>query len=108
MVIKLEKTALLKRTQEQIDEMWETKKFKILDSFLRDDYIYLVDEEGNDAEWHGFDGKINKNVKAPYKVCTVHTQETWDAYLQSIAPPPTEPPATEDPAMPGMPAMPVG
>lgn len=107
-VIKLKKTSLLKRTQEQIDEIWETKKFKILDSFLRDDYIYLVDEEGNDAEWHGFDGKINKNVKAPYKVCTVHTQETWDAYLQSIAPPPTEPPATEDPAMPGMPAMPVG
>jgi hypothetical protein len=107
-VIELEKTSLLKRTQEQIDKIWETKKFKILDSFLRDDYIYLVDEEGKDAEWHGFEGKINKHVKAPYKVCTVHTQEAWDAYLLSIAPPPTEPPVVEDPAMPGMPAMPVG
>ena len=39
-----------------------------------DNYVYLVDGDGKDAEFKGFNNNINANVKAPYKVCTVHTE----------------------------------
>ena len=49
-----------------------------------DNWIYLVDERGKDQNFLGINGDINKDVNAPYQVCTEHTEEDWIEYLKSI------------------------
>ena len=88
-----EEKGLLKLTATEVKELLRAKSTGALQSmYTRDDYVYLVDKDGKDADFTGFDGKINKDVKAPYKVCTKHTQKTWEEYQQTL-PPETE----EDP-----------
>ena len=41
---------------------------------------------------------FEQEEEAPYKVCTVHTEEKWKEYLESIKPEETEP--TVDPNAP--------
>ena len=104
--LKLKQKSLVKMTQEEINEILAAEKYKLKEDFFRDDYVYLIDKDGKDASWTGFYGKCNKDVTAPYKVCSVHTEETWQAYQDSIAPPETEPPVVEDPSSPSVPAVP--
>ena len=87
--MEFEEKGLLKVTANEIKEMLKAKSHGLQSMFLRDDYIYLVDKDGKDAAFTGIDGKINKDVEAPYKVCTKHTQKTWEAYQQTL-PPETE------------------
>ena len=97
--LKLEKRSLCKVTQEDIDMIFEAKDHGIWPSFLRDDWAYLVDERGRDVnEYKGINGELEQEEEAPYKVCTVHTEEKWEEYLESIEPEETEP--TVDPNAP--------
>ena len=52
-------------------------------NYVRDDYVYLIDGSGNNASFKGFYNNSNKNVDAPYQVCTKHTKEAWDKYQAS-------------------------
>jgi hypothetical protein len=90
-VVKLSERALVKITEEKVKELLAAKKYKLLSEYLMDEYVYLVKKNGSDASWKGFDNDINKNVDAPYKVCTVHTAKTWADYQASQVPEPTEP-----------------
>ena len=90
-VVEFKELALVKITQDKVDKLKAAKKYKLLPEYLLDEYVYLVDKKGNDASWKGFNGDINKNVDAPYKVCTVHTAESWAEYLASQVPETTEP-----------------
>ena len=80
------KVGLLKVTEAELDEIKRAQTIRDLSDAL----FYLVDSSGSDRWYYGLDGKINKDIKAPYKVCTVHTEE-------SVKPPETEPsePTTE-------------
>ena len=78
------KVGLLKVTEKELEEIKRAATVKD----LTDNLIYLVDSNGTDKWFYGLNGNINKDVKAPYKVCTVHTAE-------SVKPPETEPPETE-------------
>lgn len=72
------KVSLVKLTQSELDEIVKACGVGLRsDQFLRDDYIYLIDGSGKDASFKGIYGNINKDVVAPYKVCTVHTAEGW-------------------------------
>lgn len=104
--LKLKQKALVKMTQEEVNEILAAEKYKLKEDFFRDDYVYLIDKDGKDASWTGFHGKCNKDVNAPYKVCSVHTEAAWQAYQDSIAPPETKPPVVEDPGSPSVPAVP--
>jgi hypothetical protein len=48
--------------------------------FRGDEYIYLVDEAGNPQDFFGMKGNINQGLHVPYKVCTVHTEASWEQY----------------------------
>jgi hypothetical protein len=78
---------LLKMTQKQVNELFAAKDFGMDPKHLQDNYVYLVDDEGNDASFKGFNGNINSGVTSPYKVCTVHTAA--DRVEQETQPPET-------------------
>ena len=78
---KIQEVSLVRMTQSELNEIITACNAGLDKSmFYRDDYIYLVDASGADASFKGINGNINKDVTAPYKVCTVHTKETWEDY----------------------------
>ncbi len=79
----LKEKSLLKMTQAQMDAIKAATKHGLSSVYMQNDYIYLVDEEGSDAVFKGFNGKANKGVEAPYLVCTEHTKEKWEKYQNS-------------------------
>ena len=91
-VLKLETKALLKITQSQIDRLLSVKGKGLDQNYLRNDYIYLVDKYGKDANFYGISRDINQGLKVPYEVCRVHTKSSWEDYQI--------PPATTAPTQP--------
>lgn len=89
--VTLTSKGLVKLTQDEINEILMAGKYNLNDYFLCDDYIYLVDGEGNDVAFHGLYNTINNGIEAPYKVCTVHTKAAWEAYQQQNPAQPTDP-----------------
>ena len=92
----IEDKALLRMTQEAIDEMLLPGKYLKKD-FKVNDYIYLVDEEGIDVPFAGIDGELRQWMDAPYVICPAHTKEAWEKYQAQITPP-TEPPVENEPS----------
>ena len=105
--VKLETKSLLKMTQSQLDALLKVKGKGLSADYLRDDYVYLVDKNGGAANFYGFNGDINKGVKLPYQVCSMHTKNSWEDYTTPPATtPPTQPPtvpSTEPTAPPTQP-----
>ena len=89
-VVTLTERSLVKLTQDEVDRLLEAKKYKLLPEFLMDEYVYLVKDNGSDGSWKGFNNNINQGVDAPYKVCTAHTAQSWNAYQGSLSPEPSE------------------
>ena len=92
--VKIEKRALLKMTQEEIDELLKAKDENLEKEYLVDDYVYLINENGTPGDFTGFKNNINKNAQGkslgvPYKVCRVHTKTALDK--QNAATKPTTP-----------------
>lgn len=81
--VTLQKKALLYLTQAELDELLAAKDSGLKEQYLRDDYVYLVDDNGRDDDFFGFKENINKGLHEPYQVCTKHTKEAWEAYLAS-------------------------
>ena len=92
--VKLDKKSLVKLTQSEINEILSAKSYGLNSNYYRDDYVYLVDANGNDSAFKGFNGDKNAKVNAPYIVCTAHTKETWEKYESEHKAEPTTPPAS--------------
>ena len=103
---------LLKLTQEQIDEINKAAKHGLVDGYVRDDYVYLVDKNGGDVPFKGFKGDANAGVDTPYLVCPLHNEKSWQEYQDSLIPEvptdPTEPVDPTDPTEPVVPEVPAG
>ena len=69
----LTKKGLVKLTQSEIDEILRARNYGLHSVYLRDDYVYLVGNDGSDGSFKGFSNGINANVTAPYKICTTHS-----------------------------------
>ena len=69
--------ALRKLTVEEMTEIVKAKKHGLDSKFYSDEYVYMVDKDGKDARFRGFNNNINTGINAPYKVCTVHNEHTW-------------------------------
>lgn len=78
--VKITDKALVKLTQKDVDEIYKAKKSGVLDIYLQNNYVYLVNSDGKDAAFKGFDGKLKQDTSAPYLLCPAHTQKSWDAY----------------------------
>ena len=80
----IERKAMVKLTQEEVDEIALACEHGLTtNAFLREDYIYLVDENGDPVPYYGMDGTLNYGVEEPYIICTEHTQEAWREYVQN-------------------------
>ena len=92
---------LLKLTRKQLEEILKASEHGLPDEFIRDDYVYLIENNGSDAIFKGFKGKVNKDVDAPYLVCPLHNEKTWQEYQDSLIPEiPTNPTNPTDPTDP--------
>ena len=94
--VDIDSRALLKMTPSEVQVVEDALRAGLRSAFGDNRYVYYVSEGGGDLDWHGFDGKANKHVDAPYVVCTKHTEESWWAYLEEQAAKETEPPVMED------------
>ena len=96
-------------TQSEMDEILKVEKYELLSDYLRDDYIYLVNDDGTDGVYNGLHNDLNQHMEAPYKVCPFHTQALWEQYLADhpVEPDdPTDPTDPEDPTDPTEPTEP--
>ena len=89
----LQKKSLVKLTNDEINAIVKAKNQGLNSEFLRDDYVYLVTADGKDGKYTGISGKINKDITAPYMVCTEHTEAAWKDYQTQH---PVTPDDTED------------
>ena len=81
--MKITKPSLLKMTKKDINALLAARGSGLLGQFTQDNYVYLVTGDGTDEAFKGFDNDINAGVNAPYKVCAVHTQQSWEASQSS-------------------------
>ncbi len=78
--ITIEKKGLLKLTQSEVNEILAAAGEGLEGKYVRDNYVYLVKDDGTDGSWHGFYNSVNRSVTSPYEVCTRHTKAMWDKY----------------------------
>lgn len=87
--VKVLQKSLLKLTKSDINEILDAKGAGLDAMYYQDNYVYLVTESGQDASFRGFSNNINSGITAPYKVCTVHTQASWNAAQGNTILPPS-------------------
>ena len=96
--VSIDSRALLKLTPSKVEQINSAYKYGLDGDFRDNRYVYYVSEDGSSLNWHGFNGKANEGIDAPYVVCPTHTAQAWADYEASQATePPTEEP-TEAPA----------
>ena len=69
-----------KLTQAEVDEIKAADGFGLNDIYTANYYVYLIDSDGNPASWHGFYNNLNNGVDAPYIMCPLHNQSSWEEY----------------------------
>lgn len=79
----LSKRALTKLTQSEVDKIAEITDKGLYYEHTVDNYIYLVDKNGNPVAFKGIHGDTNKGSNSPYIVCTEHTRKDWQDYLDA-------------------------
>ena len=80
--VKLDKKALVKMTQKELEQLLRAERYGLNEQYLLDEYVYLVDADGNDQNFKGFHNDANSGVNAPYIVCPTHTKQAWEKYQQ--------------------------
>ena len=71
--VKISQMSLVKRNKAEIDELKRARTCGLEAEHTLDNYIWYT--EGN---WHGFSGKLQPDVNAPYIICPMHTKEAWE------------------------------
>ena len=94
----IEARSLVKMTEAEISEIKAARNSGLVDTYLLDGYVYLINESGEGIAWHGFSGTANSGVELPYLVCPVHNQKAWEEYQQQngTQPPENNTDATEN------------
>lgn len=66
------KASLVKMTQSKVDEILKAANVGLWSSLAKENYIYLVDKQGNPVPFHGFAGDKNPDLQLPYVNCYIH------------------------------------
>ncbi len=94
--VTIKKKSLVKMTKREVDEIKRAANVGLWPQYTMDNYVWLTE-----GDWHGFNGKANENVKAPYLLCPEHTEEAWKEYQkkkeEEEAEKETEPTEPEEP-----------
>ena len=80
----VEKKALLKLTQEEVNERLKAEKHGLYPEHAKDNYVYLVKNDGSNGSFKGFHNNVNQGIDSPYLVCTTHTKSAWESFLESL------------------------
>ena len=78
-LLKLDKTALVKMTFDEIEQIRLAGNCGLRGVFLNNDYIYQVDKNGSPVDFHGIWNDLSGD--GPCVTCQVHTKEAWDQYV---------------------------
>ena len=75
--------SLVRITQEKIDRLMLAKGKGLSSAYAANNYVYLVDKDGNPMPFYGMDPEkpINMGMEVPYQVCTQHSRLAWLSYL---------------------------
>ena len=89
--VEIKKLSLVKRSKEEVEELKRAAKVGLEGIHTMNNYVWFTD-----GDWHGFDGKAQPDVKAPYIVCPLHNRDSWKDYeeeqkKEEEATKPTEP-----------------
>lgn len=82
----IEKRSLVKTTLKELEEIRKAKNHGLDADYLRDNYIYLINDDGTDAVFTGINDDIHQDSGAPYLECPIHTKAAWEQYQGSTAP----------------------
>ena len=78
-MLKLDETALVTMTGQQVEALKLASSKGLQGKFIRNDYIYQVDGNGDPVPFHGIYGDLTGSD--PCVSCKVHTKAAWDAYV---------------------------
>lgn len=67
------KASLVKMTKSKVDEIIKASSCGLWSAHKNDNYIYLVDKQGNPVPFYGFNGNKNSGLSLPYVSCHIHT-----------------------------------
>ena len=87
--------------KEEVEELAKAMNKGLEPEYVLDQYVWLVDLQGKDQVWKGFDGKLQQTQDAPYCVCQIHTEASWKAYQESLIPEETVPETIPGETIPG-------
>ena len=98
-VIKLSKKGFVKMTFERIEQIRMASECGLRTKYVKDSYIYQVDEYGNPEAFKGIFGDLNETGACV--TCKVHTADSWSKYQRqhggsSVEQYPAEPETPED------------
>jgi len=82
--VTLTKKSLVKMTQSELDEIIEATGRGLHDQYTKDNYIYLVDDNGTPIPFYGIHGNINSGTANCCQQCSKHTKAIWDSYLDGV------------------------
>lgn len=91
--VKLRQEGLVKLTQSEINRILRAAPYRLISDYLRNDYVYFINDDGSDGVFRGFYGNLRQSVNAPYVICPLHTRQAWERYeaLHPNVPETTEP-----------------
>ena len=69
------KRSLVKMTQAKVNEIIKASDVGLWSSCSRENYIYLVDKQGNPIPFFGFNGDKNFGLTLPYVSCYMHEDD---------------------------------
>ena len=64
--------SLVKMTQSKVDAIIQAAEVGLWESCAKENYIYLVDKQGNPVPFYGFAGDKNQGKELPYVSCHIH------------------------------------
>ena len=101
--VTLRRRSLVRMTQAEVDLIKQVAPYQLLLDYVRNDYIYLINQDGSDGTFKGLWGDLVQSIEAPYAVCPIHTEQAWLLYEALHPTTPTDPTAPTAPTTPSIP-----
>ena len=68
--------SLVKMKAAEFEALKKAMKHGLREEYCTDIYVYMLNNDGGDGVFTGFNNSLNGNTK-PYKVCSIHTAQSW-------------------------------